>query len=840
MKVAVPAAWLPLATLALQPGAGIHDGSWKLNGIVSEVDMAVLALRSTNADDVGVEQRLLELRSRDARRTDMPQALMEGFVQLFEYRRDRDLDDPEPCDALAALHADHENWDDVASACEEAHRRSRNSHLFRRALWLRARRATWDWRTDDATEARTLCESDAVSAFHALSLPGLTMESRFERGRRALRSAIARVDKQAGAPLSSRPGGASRDASLPLVAVLTPDANGAHPLSQLLPSALCAVATYRIALVTMCAPDGSTERARFEASADVLVEAHSSSAAAIAAVIAELKPVALVDMCGFAGSSEVLDVVSRRPAPLIVQGGLGTPALMGAELYDYALCDNLVVPTAKLGAERPLRVPYTYFAADPAAYCLSKQRPRPSRSSYGLKPGALVLCCMNRAHKVEPELFDVWIAAVRDLAEIEGLDPQLWLFAPSESARDRALKRAASTLGSIEEAARRLVFAPHTSRSNHIERLACADIALDTRTYGSHTLACDYAFAGVPLVTSLADETWPSRVAASVGRAAVTAESRSLWREACEAPDWGQGYRRSVVALGAGAHTRRRLRNALAAGRAAPAPLWDPARWARGFQSVVDAARRGDNLLPHGSLAIVLSSDPSRVAHFETNVAPLLPEIDRFDAVEGADRHAVENALQELGGLAISPVFRRATTGQIACAASHALAWSRIMRDPFLADDDYALVLEDDAAFPRGGDEFRAAVADVVKDLRHHPADICYLYVYPDHWPDTPKTADRPVCTIPGFRTWCLVAYLVSKRGAKRLVALIRDLGDIYAPIDCIVADFAERGLIITRAADSVGFVDNSGQLDRRPPQPGKLRSNLWLSPRWWSDNEPQ
>ena len=42
-------------------------------------------------------------------------------------------------------------------------------------------------------------------------------------------------------------------------------------------------------------------------------------------------------------------------------------------------------------------------------------------------------------------------------------------------------------------------------RPAHLERLRHADLALDTRAYNSHTLAADYAWAGVPLCTALCD-----------------------------------------------------------------------------------------------------------------------------------------------------------------------------------------------------------------------------------------------------------------------------------------------------------------------------------------------
>jgi predicted O-linked N-acetylglucosamine transferase (SPINDLY family) len=118
---------------------------------------------------------------------------------------------------------------------------------------------------------------------------------------------------------------------------------------------------------------------------------------------------------------------------------------------------------------------------------------------------------MNRPHKVDCTSFDAWVHIVKELAHgAPAVDAQLWLYAPGDEAgaslRTRALARAAKILpGGEEEARDRLVFAGREDRPAHLERLRHADLALDTRAYNSHTLAADYAWAGVPLCTALCD-----------------------------------------------------------------------------------------------------------------------------------------------------------------------------------------------------------------------------------------------------------------------------------------------------------------------------------------------
>ena len=481
------------------------------------------------------EALLLELRARDARRADLPPELRRGFAHLFEARADEDKDDAGPCDALAALAADAEDWEAVYDACRQAMARGGATDR-RRALALRARRSTWrgleedDGDAKDTKDAAELVEAGAVPPFSALSL-GVSGEGCARRGRLNLEEAIAAAkttssDKRA----PRRAGGRRRESEAPdkpSVAFLTPDATGAHPLSQLLPSALCALdeKEFRnIVLVTLCADDGSPERRRVEKGCDVVVDGETATTEEIANAIRDLKVDVLVDMCGHAGSSDVVEIIARRPARIQVAGGLGTPAPMGGTgIYDYALADAVVAPARLRAAagwapdeHRAVLVPHTYQVGDAEAYKrhelnYKESREPTSRKDHGLREDAVVLACMNRPHKVDCTSFDAWVRIVKELAHgAPAVDAQLWLYAPGSdsgnSLRTRALARAAKILpGGEEEARDRLVFAGREDRPAHLERLRHADLALDTRAYNSHTLAADYAWAGVPLCTALCD-----------------------------------------------------------------------------------------------------------------------------------------------------------------------------------------------------------------------------------------------------------------------------------------------------------------------------------------------
>ena len=161
-----------------------------------------------------------------------------------------------------------------------------------------------------------------------------------------------------------------------------------------------------------------------------------------------------------------------------------------------------------------------------------------------------------------------------------------------------------------------------------------------------------------------------------------------------------------------------------------------------------------------------------------------------------------------------------------------------------------------------------ASAGGVASDEGTGGWDLCYLYVYPDHWPRPPvgarvhpallgrlapraqgdgapggwprseARAQAKAGGVPlvqeGFHTYCLVGYLVSRAGARRLAGLVAS-EEVYAPVDNMVSDWRERGLLRVRAPTAAGFVGNGGQLDLRGPGRGAMHSNIWAAPSWAS-----
>ena len=132
--------------------------------------------------------------------------------------------------------------------------------------------------------------------------------------------------------------------------------------------------------------------------------------------------------------------------------------------------------------------------------------PAAARRDAGLPDDALVFACLNQSYKLSARVFAIWMDAMAHVPNVV-----LWLLSPG--ARARANLQADAARAGVDPA--RLIFAPHLQQEAHIARLRCADLALDTLPYGSHTTGCDALWAGVPLLTC-PGQTFASRVGASL------------------------------------------------------------------------------------------------------------------------------------------------------------------------------------------------------------------------------------------------------------------------------------------------------------------------------------
>ncbi len=260
---------------------------------------------------------------------------------------------------------------------------------------------------------------------------------------------------------------------------------------------------FRVIAYSYGADDGGEMRRRltraFDAFVDIERLSHADAAARISADHVDI----LVDLKGYTQHARP-HIAALRPAPVQVSY-LGYPGTMGTEAIDYLIADPFVVPPEQqpFFTEKLVHLPGCYQVND-------SSRPvplPPSRAQCGLPEAAFVFCCLSVAYKFSPVVFDLWI---RLLAAVP--DSVLWLLDPGEHAAANLRREAEARLPG---SAARLIFAPSLPNRLHLERLAAADLFLDTFPYNAHTVASDALWAGCPVVTCAGD-TFPSRVAGSL------------------------------------------------------------------------------------------------------------------------------------------------------------------------------------------------------------------------------------------------------------------------------------------------------------------------------------
>jgi predicted O-linked N-acetylglucosamine transferase (SPINDLY family) len=322
----------------------------------------------------------------------------------------------------------------------------------------------------------------------------------------------------------------------------------------------------------------SPMRTRLEAAFDRFIDARERDDAEIARLIRDLEVDIVVDLSGNTeGEGARPAVLAHRPAPVQVNY-LGYAGTMGKSHWDYILADRFVIPEASRHAyvEQVVELPDTFMVNDDRRQISEHV---PSRADAGLPESGLVLCCFNSAHKITPEMFEIWM---RLLCASQG--SVLWL--PSMHPAGIAnLRREAQARG---VAAERLVFAPKVARSeDHLARIRLADLFVDTLYYNAHATAVDALVAGVPVLTC-SGATFASRVAGSLLGAAGLPEliTTSL-----------TDYESQALRLARDPALLSSLRQRLARDRATLA-LFDTARFTRhleaAYVTMVDRSRRGE------------------------------------------------------------------------------------------------------------------------------------------------------------------------------------------------------------------------------------------------------
>jgi predicted O-linked N-acetylglucosamine transferase (SPINDLY family) len=259
---------------------------------------------------------------------------------------------------------------------------------------------------------------------------------------------------------------------------------------------------FRISAYSYGPDDGSTMQKRVKNAFDEFVDIRDDSIEQTAKRIYANQVDILVDLKGYTMLNRA-GILALRPAPIQVNY-LGYPGTMGADFVDYLIADSFIIPPEYIDnyTEKVVWLPGCYQPND-------RSRPRlaaPTRPECGLPEQEFVFCCLNAAYKITPSVFDVWCRLV--LAVPGSI---LWLWANNPFVEKNLRLEAASRGISAE----RLVMAPKLNPEQHLARLQCADLFLDTTPVNAHTTCSDALWMGLPVITCVG-ETFPSRVAGSL------------------------------------------------------------------------------------------------------------------------------------------------------------------------------------------------------------------------------------------------------------------------------------------------------------------------------------
>lgn len=290
-----------------------------------------------------------------------------------------------------------------------------------------------------------------------------------------------------------------------------------------------------------------------------IVPIHEKAVVEVIDLIRQLGIDILVDLMGHEEGSR-LEIVNLADCPLKLSAPLYAAAPVGAEL-DYLLTDHIITPDASrmFHPEKLCLLPHSSLPGNRLGHI----RPRPmTRRAAGLPDDRFVFCALGDPAKISPSILMLWRHILSSAP-----DSVLWLRCDEPLARRNLM----NYMGELWIGEDRIVFAENTeSYQEHINRLALADLALDTAPFNAGGITADLLRAGVPIVT-IRGTTAQGRTTASL------LETVELDFLVAEDED---GYCALATALATDPAVYQSLRLRLAEARES-APLFSPALYAR-------------------------------------------------------------------------------------------------------------------------------------------------------------------------------------------------------------------------------------------------------------------
>ncbi|MDC3148636.1 tetratricopeptide repeat protein [Prochlorococcus sp. AH-716-I05] len=210
-----------------------------------------------------------------------------------------------------------------------------------------------------------------------------------------------------------------------------------------------------------------------------------------------------VDLMGYM-KKRGLSIFSLRVAPIQISY-LGYPGTTGSDDIDYLIADKVIIPyeSRKFYSEKVIYMPNCYQCNDSNRKKSTKEF---SKTELGLPENAFVFACFNANNKITSVEFDIWMRLLKKLK-----NSVLWLYKSNDYSAIN-LKKESENRG-VESS--RIIFADMLRNEEHLSRIKCADLFLDTFNFNAHTTASDALWSGVPVITKQG-KSFPARVCSSL------------------------------------------------------------------------------------------------------------------------------------------------------------------------------------------------------------------------------------------------------------------------------------------------------------------------------------
>lgn len=197
----------------------------------------------------------------------------------------------------------------------------------------------------------------------------------------------------------------------------------------------------------------------------------------------------LIDCDGYQPANR-LEVICRRPAPVIIKWVGGLAASTHLDVFDYLITDTHQTPAElrNMFSESLIFIPQCYVTYTPPPYSLQ------IASAPHISNGYITFGCMNNAVKITETCISLW-AQILEQSTTAKLLLKDKLFDSPELVED--ISQRFEMLG-IDR--RRLIFLGGTHHTEHLKAHESVDIALDPVPYSGGLCTLEALYMGVPVV----------------------------------------------------------------------------------------------------------------------------------------------------------------------------------------------------------------------------------------------------------------------------------------------------------------------------------------------------